>query len=493
MLTVHVRINDGAGKPTPVRLRLSAGGAYLPPLGRLAEFATGPGEDVGGNLLLGPERWAYIDGACEARLPPGPVTVEAVKGPEYAPLRREVSLGPGQISLRLAVERWCDLRAEGWHAGDTRATDLPPHAALLEGAAEGLAFVNLLAHERPPAAGRAPAVSNLLAFSGTKPVLASQECSVVVNTLNAHPVLGTVALLDSHRPVFPLRFGAPGGSDDWSIADWCDQCHRKRGLVVWPDLPRLTDEHPQGEALACAVLGKMDAFEVSRLDGPEPDVLGPYYRLLDCGLRLALVGGSGKDSNRVPLGAVRTYAHLGPGVEVEYGAWVAAVKAGRTFATTGPLLSLSVDGEGPGAVLGRTAGQAVRVRAEARSAVPFDQLEVLVNGTVQASKTASGNRTAALVETEVPVTGAAWVAARCWAQERLPGGLVAFAHTSPVHLTVEGQPFRPDADTLAPLLAALERTQAWVAGSADCDDKQRARLAHTLEEGRDELLRRSSA
>src|SRR5213592_3138257 len=109
MLTVHVRINDAAGKPTAVRARLLAGGTYRAPLGRLADFATGPGEDVGGNVLLGSERFAYLDGPCEVRLPPGAVIIEAHKGPEFAPLRREVMLAPGQISLRLALERWLDL------------------------------------------------------------------------------------------------------------------------------------------------------------------------------------------------------------------------------------------------------------------------------------------------------------------------------------------------------------------------------------------------
>ena len=98
--------------------------------------------------------FSYIDGACEVRLPPGPVTVEAFKGPEYLPLSRTITLGPGQIALRVAMERWTDLRAEGWYSGDTGCVSLSPHAALLEGAAEDLAVVNLLADERPPAPGR---------------------------------------------------------------------------------------------------------------------------------------------------------------------------------------------------------------------------------------------------------------------------------------------------------------------------------------------------
>ncbi len=495
MLTVHLRVNEAdTGKPTPARVRLlDSAGAYRVPFGRLAEFATGPGEDVGGSLLLGAERFAYIDGACEVRLPPGPVTVEVSKGPEYSPLRREVTLGPGQISLRLTVERWIDLRPEGWYAGDTRATDLPPHAALLEGAAEGLAVVNLLARERPGQGG-APAVPNLLAFSGTRPALEGPECLVAVNTLNAHPPLGTVALLNCHRVVYPLRSGGPDGLDDWSVADWCDQCHRKRGLVVWPDLPRLTAEHPQGEALAALVLGKVDAYEVSRFNDPEPEALAHWYRLLDCGLRVPLAGGSGKDSNAVALGSVRTYARIPPGEALSYAAWVEALRAGRTFVTNGPLLSLTVEGQGPGSVIeAPPEGRQVRVRVEAQSTVPFDRLEVLADGNVIADKEASGNRQAAAVEVEHAPAGSGWLAARCWGRERLADGQCVYAHTAPVYFQAEGRPVRPPAGTVAPLLAVLDRTSDWVANEARCEnEKQREHLAGVLGEARRELLRRQA-
>jgi hypothetical protein len=493
MLTVHVRINDAAtGKPTPARVRfLDPAGNTHAPFGRLVEFATGPGEDVGGNVRLGLASFACIDGACEVRLPAGKVVVEVHKGVEYPPLRREVTLGPGQISLRLAVERWVDLRREGWYAGDMRAHELSPHAALLEGAAEDLAFVHLLARERA-AAGRPAAISNLLAFSGTKAALEGMGCAVAVNTLNSHPVLGTVALLNCHRPVFPLRSGDPG-EDDWSVADWCDQCHRKSGLVVWPDLPRLTPEHPQGEALAALLLGKVDAFEVSSFPEVEPPVLADWYRLLDCGCRLPLAGASGKDSNAVALGGVRTYARMAAGEAPVLGPWVEAVRAGRTFITNGPLLSLTVDGEGPGTILAMPSGKVVRVRAEARSAVPFDQLEVLAGGTVIVAKTASGNRLSAVVETEMAATSSTWMAARCWSHERLPDGQCVYAHTSPVYLDVDGQRRRPDAATAGALVEVLERTREWIARAARCPtEHHREHLAGIVEAGRQELLRRQA-
>src|SRR5262245_26673863 len=148
MFNVHVRVNDAAtGQPTPVRLRISdAAGRVYPPLGRVAEFATGKNEDVGGHVMLGGERWYYIDGACEVPLPGGvPLVIEATKGPEYTPIRHETTLGVGQMALRLTLSGASEL--DGWFAGDTRCHFLAPHAAVLEAAAENLAVVQLLATE----------------------------------------------------------------------------------------------------------------------------------------------------------------------------------------------------------------------------------------------------------------------------------------------------------------------------------------------------------
>jgi hypothetical protein len=481
MLTVHVRVTDSStGKPAPVRARF--GGprdeTYVP-FGRVADFPIAAGEDVGGHVSLGGRKYVYFDGGCEVRLPAGvPVTVELSKGPEYSPLFRETNLGAGQISLRFTVDRWIDLRQEGWHAGDTGVRALTPRGALLEGAAEGLAVVNLLAGDRP--------ARDILAFSGTKPELETPGHLVAVNTLNTHPVLGTVALLDSHRAVFPLSFGGPDGTDDWSVADWCDQCHRKRGLVVWPDLPRLTPEALQGEALAAALLGKIDAFEVSAVRDEEPCALADWYALLGCGLRLPLAGGSGKDSNGIAVGAMRTYAKLRPGEELSYGAWVTAVRAGRTFVTNGPLLTLDVNGQGPGHIFSELPEKRpVAVRAEVRSSVPFDRVEVLWNGRVIADRSPSGDREATVLEAGFTPKEPGWIAARCRGDGWLPDGQIPFAHTSALWFHPGGRPPLPAAEPAARLLAILDRTLAWTTHAARCHNpKSREHLLGVLGEAR---------
>jgi hypothetical protein len=490
--TVHVRVNDAAtGQPTPVRIRFEAQGRSFAPFGRLNDFAEGPGAEFGGHLLLGEQKFYYIDGTCEIRLPPGEVTIEASKGPEYAPLRKVVTLAPGQISLRLAVERWTDLRPQGWYSGDTHVREIGPHAALLEGAAEDVAVVNLLAYQRPslidPSLSSLP---NLLAFSGQAPALERPGHLVAVNTLNSHPVLGTLGLLNCHRVVYPLRFGDK--RDDWSLADWCDQCHRKKtGLVVWAggDWSGATENRLRSEALADLILGKIDAFEVIYFEDVELAALTDWYHLLGAGLRVPLVGGSLKDSNTTALGSVRTYAHLGAGKELNCAEWIEAVRAGRTFVTNGPLLTLSVDGQGPGAVLSVEPGRRLTLKAEAQSAVPFQKLELLVNGSVAASKEPSGDGLAATVETDWPAERSAWVAARCFDERQLEDGQCVYAQTSPVYVEVQGRPFHPDTAVLQSLVDSLDKTAGWVAGQARCEDQQRQHLLSLFSSARAQLLR----
>src|SRR5262249_40298133 len=161
--------NDaGSGQPTPVRIRFNdSAGSYLAPFGRLTDFATAVGEDVGGNLLLDGKEFAFIDGGCEINLPAGTIAVSVRKGPEDRPLHQHTELAAGKMALRFTVERWIDLRAEGWYSGDTRAHFLSPHAALLEAAAEDLAVVNLLAFQLD--SKKYPSVPGLLAFSGQQP------------------------------------------------------------------------------------------------------------------------------------------------------------------------------------------------------------------------------------------------------------------------------------------------------------------------------------
>ncbi|SIT56105.1 hypothetical protein BQ8794_240312 [Mesorhizobium prunaredense] len=57
------------------------------------------------------------------------------------------------------------------------------------------------------------------------------------------------------------------------------------------------------------------------------------------------VAGTDKMSADCAVGAMRTYAKIPDLGEFSYETWMSAVRAGRTFVTTGPLLDLNVNGK----------------------------------------------------------------------------------------------------------------------------------------------------
>jgi hypothetical protein len=479
--TVHIRVNDAAtGQPTPVRLRVTdPAGTYCAPFGHAAEFPVGRGEAVGGDVFVGGHQWAYIDGTCEIAAPPGQLTVAVRKGPEYRPLDETVNLPAGKLALRFVIERQFDSRQAGWFAGDTRAHALSPHAALLEAAAEDLAVVHLLARETALIAGDGQTYltyPNLPSFSGQQACLERDGTAVCVGTLNVHPILGRLTLLHAHRVVYPLAFGGADASDDWSLADWCGQCHRKGGLAIWTDAFDRKIAHA-GEALADVILGAIDALEL-HLDSSH--CLRGWYQLLNAGIRVSVVGASGKESNRTPLGAPRTYARLGPGQPFRLADWIEAVRAGRTLVTIGPFVSLDVEGAGPGETLCRSQSDSrVTARVQVAGIGTDDKLELLAIGTMIA---AGGAET----EFTFDFRGGGWVAARV-----LRGGRLV-AHTSPVYVEVEGVDPHIEPAAIRFLDGHLCRVREWVLSEGHfTKPKSRDDLLSVIDAARQELLARA--
>jgi hypothetical protein len=167
-----------------------------------------------------------------------------------------------------------------------------------------------------------------------------------------------------------------------------------------------------------------------------------YYRFLNCGFKLAVTGGSAMGVMAVPLGYNRTYAKLdGPLTEANY---LRAIRAGRTFATSGPMLILTANGLDSGAEIRYSTGESkpILIRAEVRSIQPLDSLELISNAKV-IKKVSLKTRSPSPVLKESVVLAfrpqrSGWVAAR--AIFTGPDGHLRQAHTSPVYITVDGKP-----------------------------------------------------
>jgi hypothetical protein len=484
------RVLDAATKrPTPVRLAFrSRDGRYIPPYGHRTEVNTAWFQDYGADVSVGDAPFAYVDGTFQVELPVGEVYVEASKGFEYAPLRRRLAIEPSQRELVLEVFRFANLRAKGWVTADTHVHFLSPSTAVLEGQAEGLNLVSLLA------AQWGDLFTNVGDLAQGPLVSRDGETTVHVNTENRQHLLGHLGLVGGHgAPVFPMSASGPGesylGDPLWTtLGDWADRQRARSGLVVAVHFP-----YPNGELAADVALGKIDAVELFPYGAAfETLRFHDWYRYLNAGYRLPAVGGTDKMGAYMPVGANRTYANLG-GEQFSFESWARAVRAGRTFMTTGPLLLLEADGKAPGdeIVLGQGGGR-VAVRLEARSFVPFHSVEVVLNGQVVASREeAAGTRELTLRET-VRVPGPGWLAARCVSRfgPTTAWGLGIQAHTSPIYFHVPTRELF-SAPAVGYMLTLVDGAETWVRTLATRSDPERMGqvLAH-LRAARERLHQR---
>ena len=111
--------------------------------------------------------------------------------------------------------------------------------------------------------------------------------------------------------------------------------------------------------------------------------MASYFQLLNCGLQLTPVAGSGSGVTEVPLGTNRTYVYHANSFSVE--AWWAGVEQGATVVTNGPLIRPQVGGDPPGTEFYVERGGQVDFQIALNLAsrdTHVDYLELIKNGEV---------------------------------------------------------------------------------------------------------------
>jgi Tol biopolymer transport system component len=234
-------------------------------------------------------------------------------------------------------------------------------------------------------------------------------------------------------------------------ADVYDMAHARGALVgaVHPfdEIPDpfanppqlITDELPIDVAL-----GKIDYMEILGFSDHK-STAAVWYRLLNLGYRIP--AGAGTDammnfaSLRGPLGLNRVYAWV-PEWPLTMGLWHEALKKGRTFATNGPLLEFTLDGQRVGEELQFDKPQdGVAFTAKMRSIVPVDHFEVVCNGRVAQTLKLDGARDSANVKGTLLLQESGWCLLRASSDQAEYPVLdnYVYATTSPVYVTVGGK------------------------------------------------------
>jgi len=405
----------------------------------------------------------HTSGSSEMTVPAGRLRVEATHGLEHRPAREDVSVAAGsRTPLRVSLARIADLRARGFVSGDLHvhmnyggAYRNDTRGLAFQMRAEDLGVVeNLIVNKEQ----RVPDVQ---LFDHGRADPASDPDLLIVHGQEYHTShWGHTALLglDDHvlLPAYAAYVNTPAASlfpDNAAILDLAHAQQAVTGYVhPYDTYPDPADrKSPLTHALPVDVaLGKVDYMEVVGFSDHRTTAR-VWYQLLSCGFRIPAGAGTDAMTNYVslrgPVGLNRVYAKLdGP---LDHRRWLQALKAGRTMATNGPLVELSLDGKEPGDELRLPAGRhALVARLSLRSIVPVDHLEIVGAAGVVASLPLAGDRTSADLTRTLDVEESGWYTLRAWADgARHPIlDVYPFGTTSPIYVTLGGAPVRSARD-----------------------------------------------
>ncbi|MDK1030878.1 MAG: CehA/McbA family metallohydrolase, partial [Planctomycetia bacterium] len=453
-VTVKV-VEKGSRKPTAVKLHVHGeSGEYLAPMDRHRIINPSWFQDYTPEFLHpygGTHSCAYIDGQSAMLLPLGRVYIEVTKGFEIKPVRKVVRVTGATREILIEIERVLPWRAKGWVTADTHVHFLSPPTAMLEGAAEGVNVVNLLASQW------SELMTNVGDFDG-KTVFGSSEAGgdgeylVRVGTENRQHILGHISLLGySGRIIVPMCSGGPsesalGDPVDVLLCQWAKQCRKQGGIVVVPHFP-----NPRAEHAVAIVNGDVDGIEMTAwadlYSGIDPYSLSDWYRYLNCGYFVPAVAGTDKMTTTTPVGGIRTYARVRKNRKFTYASWMDAVRSGNTFVTYGPLMEFAVEGKPAGTEIKVPAtGGTVDVAWKLASVtVPMTRIDLVVNGEIRESKSVGPREDRG--SWSLKVERSSWIAILVRAKYRDKPEMIA-AHSSPVMVKVRGSEFLAAADGL---------------------------------------------
>jgi TolB protein len=450
----------------------------------------------------------HISGAATVTVPAGTIRLEVSHGPEYRVSRRTLSIprNSSQV-IRVGLERLADLPSAGWYSGDLHvhmnyggAYRNTPARLAAQARAEDLHLVeNLIVNKE----GRIP---DLEYFTG-RPDPVSTLTTVIVHDQEYHTSYwGHVGLLGLRRNVILPGYSGYTNTAAASLyptnAAVMDMARAQGGVTgyvhpfdSYPDpsdfSKALTNELPVDVAL-----GKVDYYEALGFVDDYGATAKVWYQLLNCGFRLPAGAGTDAMANfaslRGPVGMNRVFVKSGAPLEQHH--WLAALKAGRSFATNGPLLGLTLGGKQLGDDLSLPpGGEELLARVSLRSTVPVDHLEIVGNGQVVAEIPLRGDRTTVFTTLKIPVRASGWYLLR--AKGDRPAypilDVYPYATTSPIYVTVGGAPVRSPADAEY-FIAWIDRLQKAVQANNDWNSaEEMSQVLASLRRAREEFVLRS--
>lgn len=404
----------------------------------------------------------YSAGTSTLTLAPGSYTLTAVKGPEYETASATITIAPGANSHTLSLTRWINMPASGWYSADDHLHIPRPDKALnplimTMMQAEDVHVANLLQMGKVRNFTIAPQYAHGARghYQEGHFILAAGQENPRTHFLGHTITLGADKTM--HKPdnylIYRLLWEesvAHGGINGFAHA-WADA-----GIVA-----------PQDGMAVVLPHNLLHFVEVVQFNRSGYENL---YDILGLGFRVAPTAGTDYPcaQQNIP-GHERFYTRVEG--ELTYDKWIDAIRAGRTFATTGPIVEFNISGQDIGGeVVLDTAGT-----LEIRGAIHFNPVrddvqavELVQNGTViHRFSRVEGART---IEFKVSrqVAESSWFAVRGYGNELWPtfgpqpmhmGSLspTSNVHSGAIYVTVK------DAPALTATPGARMLARSWLA------------------------------
>jgi TolB protein len=456
MARLRLDIRDSQGQPASARVSITdaAGRFYAP-----ANAWISADDSFDRKERRMEAHYFHASGEEWIDVPAGIVNVDILHGFERRFEQRQVTATPGlgtAVEVNLDEGTWAVPDAAHWVSADVHVhmnyggeyRNTPAHL-VAQAQAENLTIVNSLLVNKEQ---RYPDI----AYNGLQKDAASKPNALVVHGQEYHTSYwGHLGLLDiAGGVILPGYVGYPNtaASSLYPMnADVADIAHSRGALVgyVHPfdDYPEpiakpaetLTNELPIDVAL-----GKVDYMEILGFSDHQ-STARVWYQLLNLGFRIPAAGGTDAmadySSLRGPVGMNRVYARV-PDGDVKPLEWMAALKAGRSFATNGPLLGFTLGGADIGDELKFAAPQSrVAFRVRLQSIVGVDHVEVVCNGRVVKPLVAHGPVDHGDFSGNLALKESGWCVARASSDAgRYPVlDTYVYATTSPIYVTVAGR------------------------------------------------------
>jgi len=445
-LTLDIRDEQGRSVPARVAVLGSDGRAGAP------SNAWMHGDDGFDRALQSAEtHYFHCPSTCTLEVPAGAASIWVQRGFRYLPWRQTVKLAAGvdqMVPVKLQLNelppsfgqfRSADLHVHMNYGGHYRNT---PENLARQARAEDLDVVyDLIVNKEE----RVPDI----AYFRPGPDPASGDGVLVLHSQEYHTSywghLGLLGLSDHYlTPGFSAYQNSPLASaypDNGAIADLAHAQGALVGYVHPFDDEPATDKTLTNELPADVAHGKVDYMEIVGFSNHK-STANVWYRLLNLGYRIPAGAGTDAMANyadlRGPVGMNRVF--LGTRGDGSPAALLAALKAGRTFVSNGPLLGLEVDGKHPGDIISRAAPGKLHYRIALRSPVAVEHLELVENGEVVTSFALRGDRRSFDAEGDVDAARAGWLILRAWNDGSDPEvlDLYPYATTSPIYLSLPG-------------------------------------------------------